>query len=104
MMRIGRPGRLVGVIRLVAPAGPGGAGAARKQLEIGPGAACLDDGVLLVGLARVLALARGEKIHLPAAGRKRARIPALDANQDQLSDIAEIETDAAPVGAAVLAH
>src|SRR5262245_12164356 len=104
MMRIGLPRRAVALVRLVAPAGPAGAGAAREQLEIGPGAACLDDGVLFVGLARMLALAGGEKIHLPTARRKRARIPALDAEQDQFGHVAEVEADAAPVGAAVLAH
>src|SRR5262249_5284225 len=104
MMRIGLPRRAVALVRLVAPACPTGAGAAREQLEIGPGAACLDDGVLFVGLARMLALAGGEKIHLPTAGRKRARIPALDAEQDQFGHVAEVEADAAPVGAAVLAH
>src|SRR5262245_17417643 len=104
MMRIGLPRRAVALVRLVAPACPTGAGAAREQLEIGPGAACLDDGVLFVGLARMLALAGGEKIHLPTARRKRARIPALDAEQDQFGHVAEVEADAAPVGAAVLAH
>src|SRR5262245_23906146 len=104
MMRISRPGWPIGLVCLVAPAGPAGAGAARKQLEIRAWAARLDDGVLLVGLARVFAFARGEQIDLSPAGRERARVPALDAEQDQLGHVAEIEADAAPVRAAVLAY
>ena len=60
--------------------------------------------VLLVGLARVLALARGQEVHLPPSRRQRARVPAAHAEQHELGDVAEVEADAAPVRAAVLAH
>src|ERR1041385_9553655 len=56
--RIGRSGDLV------APRAPPRAPPPREQLEIRPGAARFDDLVELVGLARVLALARGEQVHL----------------------------------------
>src|SRR5215510_8928001 len=104
MMRIGLPGRTIAVVGLMAPRRPPGARAAREQLEIGPPAAGLDEFVLLVGLARMLALAGRQKIHLPTAARQRARVPAAHAKQDELGHVTEIEADAASVGAAVLAH
>ena len=61
-------------------------------------------GILLVGLAAVFALARRREVHLPASRRERAGILAAHAEQHDLGDVAEVEADAAPVGAAVLAH
>src|SRR5689334_15976133 len=80
-------------VGLVAPGRPALARAAREQFEIGPGTARLDDVVLLVGLARVLALARGQEVHLPPPRRQRARIPAAHAEQHELGDVAEVEAD-----------
>src|SRR4030088_3747141 len=104
MMRIGLPGRPIVIGGLIAPGRPALARAACEQLEIGPRTARLDDPVLLVRLARMLALARRQQVHLPPPRRQRARVLAAYAEQDELGDVAEIEADAAPVRAAVLAH
>src|SRR5262249_40663944 len=60
--------------------------------------------ILLVGLARMLALARRQQIHLPPPWSERARVPAAHAEQDELGHVAKIEADPAPVRAPVLAH
>jgi hypothetical protein len=51
----------------------------------------------------MLPLAALDDIHLAAAGRQRAGVLAPDAEQDQFGGVAEVEADAAPVRAAVLA-
>src|SRR5215813_10196398 len=102
MMRISLPGRLVVVGGLIAPSRPPLAGAARKQFHKRARTARLDNRILLVGLARVLALARRQQVHLAAAGRERSSILAAHAEQDQLGHVAEIKADAAPIRAAVL--
>ena len=53
--------------------------AARKQFEEGTWTARLDDRVLLIRLARMLALARRQQIHLPSSRRERACILAAHA-------------------------
>ena len=58
---------------------------------------------MLVGFARMLALARRQQIHLPPPRRERARVPAAHAEQQQLGHVAEIEADPAAVRTAVLA-
>src|SRR5262245_60888179 len=104
MVGIGFPRRAIADRGLIAPRHPSFARAAREQLEEWPGTARLDELVLLVRLARVLALARRQQIHLPPSRRQRARVLAAHAEQQELSHVAEIEADPAPVGAAILAH
>src|SRR4030081_166915 len=84
MMRIRLPGRPIVIGGLIAPGRPALARAAREQLEIGPRTARLDDPVLLVRLARMLALARRQQVHLPPPRRQRARVLAAYAEQDEL--------------------
>src|SRR5262245_16381649 len=104
MMRISLPGRPIVVAGLVSPRHPALARAAREQLEERAAAARFDDLVLLVRLARMLALARRQEVHLPPSRRERARAPAAHPEQDELGHVPEIETHAASVRPAVLAH
>src|SRR5216684_8117087 len=97
VMCIRLPRRSISFVRLVSPHFPPLTDAAREQLNIGTGAACLDNSVLLVRFARVLALPRSQQIHLASARPQCARVLALDAAQNQLSDIAKIETHDAAV-------
>src|SRR4051812_48698344 len=75
-----------------------------EQLEKRTGTACFNDPILLVGLARMLAFTCAEQVHLASTGSKRASILPPNAKQNEFSDITEIETDAAPVGAAVFTY
>lgn len=86
----------------IAPSCPARTRVARKQFEIGARRTCLDEIVLLVGFARMSALAGFDHVDLRAARRKRAH-GTMDAKQQHLGDVAEIEANAAPVGSAVLA-
>src|SRR5262245_4321138 len=104
MVGICFPRRAIADRGLIAPRHPSFARAAREQLEEWPPTARLDERVLLVRLARVLALARRQQIHLPPSRRQRARVLATHAEQNELGHVAEIEADPAPVGAAILAH
>src|ERR1019366_1858751 len=65
-------------------------------LKVRAGAAGFDDGIDFVRLARVLALARGEEIHL-APSRCRGAQAAAGAEKNQFGDVAEVEADAASV-------
>lgn len=103
MVRVGFPRRLVLVVRLVSPIRPARPCAAGEQLEVGAARAAFDNGVLLVRLARVLAFARLDHVHLPPSRRQRPRVLAARAEQKDFGDVAEIEPDTAPVRAAVLA-
>src|SRR5580658_6130941 len=89
-------------IDLVAPTRPTGDALAGEEFQIRPGAALLDQLVLLVGLARVFALLPGDDVHLPPSGSQRPQL-APHAEQQQLRHIAEIKPDSAAIGAAVLA-
>ena len=91
------------VLGLKSPPAPSRSGAAREELNIRPRAARLDDRVQFIRLARVLALARGEEIHLPPTGGARAGILAPHAEQHELGHVAKIETDPAAIRSAVLA-
>src|SRR5688572_21105359 len=102
MVRIRLPRWPILVVSLIPPRGPAFARAAREQFEKRSTAARFHDLVLLIRLARVLALACRQEIHLPSPRRERARVPAAHAEQDQLGHVAEIKADAAPVRAAVL--
>src|SRR5262249_17279515 len=95
MVGIGFPGRAIADRGLIAPRHPSFARAAREQLEEWPPTARLDERVLLVRLARVLALARRQQIHLPPSRRQRARVLATHAEQNELGYVAEIEADPA---------
>src|SRR5690242_20519200 len=97
MVRVRFPGRLVGIVRLVAPAEPALSISAREQLKIRPRAARLDDGVLLVRLARVFSLTAGQLVHLRTAGSECSGILAPDSEEDQLGDVAEVKSHAAPI-------
>src|SRR5439155_23636876 len=92
---------LVGV-GLVSPGYPAVHFLASEQFQVRAGAALLDQRVLLVGLARMFLFAADEDIDL-AAPRRSGPQPAFDAEQQQFGDVAEVEADAASVGAAVLA-
>src|SRR5437773_1239085 len=98
------PGRLVCVVGLIAPHKPPAPGAACKQFEARRKATSFDDAVELVRFARVLTLASADVVHLPAPRRQCASVLAAHAEQHQFSDVAEVEPDAAPVTAAVLAQ
>src|SRR4051794_19271735 len=104
MIRIRLPRRRIPIISLVAPCGPSLARAAPEQFDKRPPRARLDNVVLLIRLARMLALARRQQIHLPPSRRQRPGILAADPEQDQFGDVAEVEADAAAVGAAVFPY
>src|SRR5258705_1904986 len=104
MMCIGLPGRPIIFGRLIAPGYPSFPLTSCKQLKITSGTASLDDSVLFIGLAGMFALASSENIHLSATRSERACVLAAHAKQDQLGDIAEIETNSAAIRAAILAH
>ena len=57
---------------------------------------------MLVRLARVLALALGDEVHLPPPRRQSAGIFAPSAEQNDLGNVAEIEPHAPAIGAAIL--
>src|SRR5262249_11933800 len=95
------PGVLVR-LGLVAPGYPTRDFFACEQFDEGAGATALDQGILLVGFARVFLLAADEDVDLPPPRGLGAQ-PTPDSEQEQLGDIAEVEADAAAVGAAVLA-
>ena len=103
MVRVGFPCRRIFLVRLVAPVGPSWPRAAREQFQIGAARAGFDHVILLVGLARVFALAGFDHVHLPPAWRQRARVLAARAEQENLRHIAEVEAHAASVRSAVLA-
>src|SRR5438874_1446558 len=98
------PGWRVVDTGLVAPGRPALARSPREEFKIRPWAAIFDNLILLIRLARMLALARRQQIHLPPSGRERARLLAAHAEQDQLGHVAEIEPDPASVRASVLAY
>src|SRR5215216_2388263 len=52
----------------------------------------------------MLALTRGKVIHLTTTRCECPRVLTLDAEQDQLGDIAEVESDPSTIRAAVLSH
>src|SRR5262249_15670645 len=103
MVGICFPRRAIADRGLIAPRHPSFARAAREQLEEWPPTARLDERVLLVRLARVLALARRQQIHLPPSRRQRARVLATHAEQNELGHVAEIEADPAPARPPILA-
>ena len=90
------------VVGLVAPRGPARARVAREHLQVGPGRAGFDEVVLLIGLAGVLALAGLDHVDRRARRRQCAH-RSLDAEQDRLGDVAEVEAHTAAVGPTVLA-
>src|SRR5690606_14306092 len=78
--------------------------APREHFQIRPRRAGLYDFILLIGLARMLALARRQKIHLASAGWQRTCILATDTEQDQFRHIAEVEADPTPIWPAILTN
>src|SRR3954467_5785698 len=76
-------GRLEGdiAVDLVSPSAPARAAPARKELEVGPRTAALDDGVLLLRLVRVVLHRRVEPAGLTAELDRR---PAAGAEQQVL--------------------
>src|SRR6267142_2478088 len=104
MVCIGLPGRPIIFGRLIAPDYPSFPLTSRKEFKIRFGTASFDDSVLLVRLTRMFALAGCKKIYLPPTRSKGARVLAAHAKQDQLGVIAEIETNATPIRATILAH
>src|SRR3954453_19330130 len=103
-MPIGFLRRRVSPVGLSAPYRPFRPHAAREKLQIRARRAGLDDFVLLVRLAAVLAFAGRQAVHLPASGRERAGVFAAHAEQHDLGDVPEREADAPAVGAAIFAH
>src|SRR5882672_7948850 len=104
MVCIGLPGRPIIFRRLIAPGYPSFPLTSRKEFKTRPSTASLDDSVLLIGLAGMFTFARCKKIYLPPTWSKRARVLTAHAKQDQFGNIAEIETDATPIRAAIFAH
>src|SRR5438105_1212180 len=104
MVTIRRPARSIGNIGLVTPGYPILTGAAREQFQIGTRAARFDEGILLIRLAGVLALAGREQIDLPPSGRESAGISSLYTKQDQLGDIAEVKSDTPAIRTTILAN
>src|SRR6185295_19791474 len=94
MVCVRLPCRTIMIVGLIAPSRPPSTSSARKQFEEWAATARLDDLILLIRLARMLALACRQQIHLPPAGSKGARVLAAYPEQDQLSYIPEIEADA----------
>src|SRR4029453_3789135 len=104
MVSVSLPGWSVTFRCLIAPGNPSFAHAPCKELKIGPCTARLDDPILFIGFAGMLALASCKKVYLATPRRKRTRILAAHAEQNQLGNVAEIEPDPASVRAAILAH
>src|SRR5262249_15430964 len=104
MIRVGFPSGLISVISLISPSDPATSDPSRKKLQERPRTTCLDNCVLLIGLARVLALAGREKIHLTATRCKRPRVLAADAKQDQLSHVTKIEANTSTIRPAVFPY
>src|ERR1700736_181564 len=102
-MRIRLPRRLVQIVGLIAPNAPIRPSAAGKQFKIGAERASFDHWVDFVWLAAVLSLSCGEIIDLPATGLASSGVFAAYPEQHDLSDVAEIEPDSAPIAAAVFA-
>src|SRR5690606_26507222 len=75
---------------------------ATKQLDPWAPAAILNDLVLLVGLAAVLALAALDHVDLASTGIERAGVPSAHTEQQQFGDVSKIEADTAAVRAAIL--
>src|SRR5205823_921489 len=98
------PSRPVALVGLVAPHSPTAPLPAAEHFEARAPAAVLDDLVLLVGLAAMLALAGAHDVHLAATGIERAGILAAHAEQQQLGHIAKIEADTTTIRLAVLAN
>ena len=101
VVRIRIPGRLVVLVGLVAPIGPARPCAAREEFEVGAFGAGLDQLILFIGFARVFAFAGLHHVDLAAARSQCSRGFTAHAEKQNLGDIAEIEADTAPVGAAV---
>lgn len=102
MVGVGRPRWFVS-LGLVAPRRPPRPRPAGEQLQIRAGAAGFDDVVGFVRLARVLALAGGDDVDLPATGLSRAGIFAAHAEEEEFSNIAKVKADSAPVWPAIFA-
>ena len=75
---------------LVAPLRPPRTGMAREELQIRSWRALLNEVIELVGLARVLAFALRDDVHLSATGRERAQTTP-GAEQHQFGHVAEVE-------------
>src|SRR5579884_3298641 len=74
---------------------------ASKQLQVRARAALFDNIIEFVRLAGMLAFLAGNDIYLPAPWLLSAQ-GASYPEQNQLCHIAEVETDAAPIGTAIL--
>src|SRR3972149_5114652 len=104
MMRVGFPGRPVGLSRLIPPLHPAGPDASGEHLQIRAVRAGFDDGIYFVRLAAVLPFSRRNEIDLPPARLARPGVLASNSKQDQFGDIAEIESYTPPVASAVLTN
>src|SRR6266567_2085939 len=104
MVRVGFPRWPIATICLITPNGPAITCPPRKQLKIRTAATRLDNRVLFVRLTRMLALARRDKVYLPAPRRKRSRVLTTHTEQDELSDVTEVKSNAASIRTAVFAH
>src|SRR5436853_143012 len=102
-MAVRRPSRLVRVVRFVTPSGPTVAKSAREKFEVRSRAARLDQLVLLVWLAAMLALSRGDVVHLASPCCERSRVLAFNTEKQQLGDVTEVEPDATTVRTSVFA-
>ena len=98
------PSRPVPCIRLISPGRPALSGSPAKKLQIWPRRTSFDDFVLLIGFARMLALAGLDHVDLAAAWRQRPRILALDTKQQDLRYVSKIEADTATIGSTVFTY
>src|SRR5271166_1273812 len=102
MVRISVPSRFVGIIRLISPCCPPFSLASRKQFEKGSVAACLNEIVLLIWLARMFALPTRQVVDLSATRLQGSGVFPAYAKQDQLGDVSEIKPHTSSVRTAVL--
>src|SRR5215216_1846824 len=98
-MRVCFPCGMIAFISLITPHRPILPRSARKQFKKWLRTTRLNNLVLFIRLARMLALARRQQIHLPPPGREGACVLAAHAEQDKLGYVAEIVSDAAAIGA-----
>src|SRR5579872_5465714 len=104
MMRVRLPGWFVTFVSLITPNSPIFSGSAGKQFEEWARTASFDNVVLLVRLAGVFAFPGCEIIHLPTAGRQRSCVLSTHPKKKKLRDVTKVKSNAAAVGAAVLAY
>ena len=88
------PSGAIILVSLISPSSPKVAAASTEQFEKGSRTAGLDNFVLLVRLAGVLALASRKEVHLSSARRESARVSPAHSEENQLGDVPKVEANA----------